>query len=68
MKNVQKYDFGTTEFAELFMTSEELRAEVHPHIVDIPMEVIDDFPEHPFQVRMDEDMQQLVESTVQPIR
>ena len=31
-------------------------------IKQIPLTEIDDFPEHPFQVRMDEDMDQLVES------
>lgn len=31
-------------------------------IKQIPLTQIDDFPEHPFQVRMDEDMNQLVES------
>lgn len=31
-------------------------------IKQIPIAQIDDFPEHPFQVRMDEDMDQLVES------
>lgn len=33
-----------------------------PAIRDVPLELIDDFPNHPFQVRMDEDMDQLVES------
>ena len=33
-----------------------------PRIHDIPLELIDDFPGHPYQVRMDEDMDQLVES------
>ena len=33
-----------------------------PAIRDIPLELIDDFPGHPFQVRLDEDMDQLVES------
>lgn len=31
-------------------------------IKQIPLTQIDDFPEHPFQVRMDEDMDQLIES------
>jgi len=31
-------------------------------IQQIPLTEVDDFPEHPFQVRMDEDMDQLVES------
>ncbi len=33
-----------------------------PRFADVPLELIDDFPEHPFRVRMDEDMRQLVES------
>jgi len=38
---------------------EENRA---PKILDIPIAEIDDFPEHPFKVKMDEDMEQLVQS------
>jgi len=44
------------------MTDEERKTQTLPRIVDIPLELIDEFPDHPFQVRMDEDMQQLVES------
>ena len=51
-----------TGYAELFMTDEERKTQTLPRIVDIPLELIDEFPDHPFQVRMDEDMQQLVES------
>lgn len=51
-----------TGYAELFMTDEERKTQTLPRIVDIPIEMIDDFPDHPFKVRMDEDMQQLVES------
>ncbi len=51
-----------TGYAELFMTDEERKTQALPRIVDIPLELIDEFPDHPFQVRMDEDMQQLVES------
>ena len=62
MKNDQKIDLGMTGYAELFMTDEERKTQTLPRIVDIPLELIDEFPDHPFQVRMDEDMQQLVES------
>ena len=31
-------------------------------IQEIALDQIDDFPDHPFQVRLDEDMEQLVES------
>lgn len=33
-----------------------------PNIQDIPLELLDDFPNHPFKVRDDEDMLKLVES------
>ena len=33
-----------------------------PHIYDIPLDQIDDFPDHPFKVKLDEDMDQLVQS------
>ena len=51
-----------TGYAELFMSDEERKTQTLPRIVDIPIELVDDFPDHPFKVRMDEDMQQLVES------
>ena len=62
MRNGQKIDLGMTGYAELFMTDEERKTQTLPRIVDIPIEMIDDFPDHPFKVRMDEDMQQLVKS------
>ena len=33
-----------------------------PRFADVPLALIDNFPEHPFRVRMDEDMRKLVES------
>lgn len=57
-----KIDLGLTGYDELFM-DDKGRAEAKlPRIYDIPLSEIDDFPGHPFQVRMDEDMEQLVES------
>lgn len=36
---------------------DEGRAEAKlPRIYDIPLDLIDDFPNHPFRVRLDEDM------------
>ena len=46
-----------TGYDELFMTDEEREIKRMPHIPEIPIALIDDFPDHPFQVRMDEDMQ-----------
>lgn len=62
MKNVPKIDLGLTGYDELFMNDTERMETKLPHIYDIPIELIDDFPDHPFKVRDDEDMIQLVES------
>ena len=47
---------------ELLMLVQEKTKYQVQGIQEIPLELIDDFPDHPFQVRMDEDMDQLVES------
>ena len=57
-----KIDLGLTGYAELFMDDKERQEIRLPRIHDIPLDLIDDFPGHPYQVRMDEDMDQLVES------
>lgn len=62
MKNVPKIDLGLTGYDELFMNDTERMETKLPHIYDIPIELIDDFPDHPFKVRDDEDMMHLVES------
>ena len=62
MKNVPTIDLGLTGYDELFMNDTERMETKLPHIYDIPLELIDDFPDHPFKVRDDEDMMQLVES------
>lgn len=62
MKNVPKSNLGLTGYDELFMNDTERMETKLPHIYDIPLELIDDFPDHPFKVRDDEDMMQLVES------
>ncbi len=62
MRNGQKIDLGMTGYDELFMSDQERKEQTLPKIFEIPLEMIDDFPDHPFKVRMDEDMQQLVES------
>ena len=58
----RKSDFTLTKLDDLF-TTQEMRDEAKlAKIRDIPLELIDDFPDHPFKVRDDEDMFQLVES------
>lgn len=58
----QKIDLGLTGYDELFMNDQERKENRLPKIYDIPLSEIDDFPNHPFKVREDEDMDQLVES------
>ena len=62
MKERIKIDLGLTGYDELFMNDRERAENKLPKIYDIPLTQIDDFPDHPFQVRLDEDMDQLVES------
>ena len=62
MKSVQKIDLGLTGYDELFANDEERKVNKLPRIFDIPISEIDDFPDHPFKVKIDEDMDQLVQS------
>ena len=58
----RKSDFTLPTLDDLFST-QELRDDAKlSKIRDIPLELIDNFPDHPFKVRDDEDMLQLVES------
>ena len=58
----RKSDFTLPTLDDLFST-QELRDDAKlSKIRDIPLGLIDDFPDHPFKVRDDEDMIQLVES------
>lgn len=58
----RKSDFTLTKLDDLFTTQAQRDEEHLSKIRDIPLELIDDFPDHPFKVRDDEDMMQLVES------
>ena len=58
----RKSDFDLPTLDDLFSTQQERDEAKLDKIRDIPISEIDDFPNHPFQVRDDEDMLQLVES------
>ena len=63
MSSSKPLDLGLkTAYDELFMDDKGRAENRLPRIYDIPLSEIDDFPDHPYQVRMDEDMEQLVES------
>ena len=51
-----------TAYDDLFQTDESRAEAALSKIRDIPLSEIDEFPDHPFKVLIDEDMEQLVES------
>ncbi len=55
-------DLGLTGYNELFSSESSRNESKRPKIMDIPLTEIDDAPNHPFKVRIDEDMYKLVES------
>ena len=63
MSSKNPIDLGlTSSLDELFMDEQGRKENRLPKIYDIPLSEIDDFPDHPFHVRNDEDMDHLVES------
>ena len=58
----RRSDFTLPTLDDLFSTQEERSEEALSKIREIPLNRIDDFPNHPFQVRDDEDMVQLIDS------
>jgi len=55
-------DFTLNSLDDLFTSQNERDNGYLPNIQDIPLELLDDFPNHPFRVRDDEDMLKLIES------
>lgn len=51
-----------TSVGELFTTQEERDNAQRSYVIDLPAAEISDFPDHPFKVRMDEEMEQMVGS------
>ena len=63
MKKFEKIDLGLKEaYEELFMNDEERIINRSPRVLDIEISQIDDFEDHPFKVKDDEDMEKLMES------
>ncbi len=58
----RKSDFTLPKFDDIFSTQEMRDDEKLAKIRDIPLELIDNFPDHPYKVQDDEDMERLVES------
>lgn len=56
-------DLGLNEaYNDLFSTQAERDNAQRSYVIDLPAAEISDFPDHPFKVRMDEEMEQMVES------
>ena len=51
-----------TAVDSMFTTQEERDNAQRSYVIDLPTIEISDFPDHPFKVRMDEEMEQMVES------
>lgn len=54
-----------TSLDDLFTTQEERDTAKLPTVQDIDLKLIDDFPNHPFKVRMDESMTEMADSIKQ---
>ncbi len=62
MANEKSVEMRLPSLDDLFSSQEERDDAKLKRIYEIPIKEIDPFPEHPFKVRDDEDMQNLVES------
>ena len=62
MANARDIEMKLPSLDELFSSQEERDDAKLKRIYEIPLDEIDPFPEHPFKVRDDEDMMNLVES------
>ena len=62
MSKERNTDFTLNSLDDLFTSQNERDNGDLPNIQDIPLELLDDFPNHPFKVRDDEDMLKLIES------
>lgn len=54
-----------TSIDDLFSTQEEREVANQPRVQEISIDLIDEFPNHPFKVRMDESMMEMAESVKQ---
>lgn len=54
-----------TSIDSLFTTQQERDLAAQPRVEEISLDLIDDFPDHPFKVRMDESMTEMADSVKQ---
>ena len=59
---MNKFDLGLPKFEDTLFSTEEQRQEARlEKVMKIPISEVHDFKQHPFHVRMDEDMVKLVD-------
>lgn len=62
MKEIRKIDLGLNGYEELFMSSEERADAKKPKVEDIAISELFPFKDHPFKVKQDEELKNLMES------
>ena len=62
----KQIDLGLTGLDELFMDDKERAESKLPKIHEIPLSEIDEFPNHPFHVRLDEEAGWAVRNCLRP--
>ncbi len=65
MKGTKLIDLGLTAYDEMFMTDVQRAGLRKPIVDEIPIKELHPFRDHPFQVRMDEEMERLKQSIAQ---
>ena len=66
MKNDRLIDLGLTGYEELFMSTEERLDAKKPRVEAIPLAVLTPFRNHPFKMKEDEEMAQLMRNLPLP--
>lgn len=67
MKNDRLIDLGLTGYEELFMSTEERLDAKKPKVEAIPLAALTPFRNHPFKVKEDEEMAQLMGALPMPV-
>lgn len=62
MKNIQKIDLGLTGYNELFMNDKERAENRLPRVYDVALDELSPFYVHPFMVKNDAEMTELMKS------
>lgn len=62
MKEIRKIDLGLNGYEELFMSSEERADAKKPKVEEIAISELFPFKDHPFKVKQDEELKNVIES------